>query len=89
MEVSGQFHVPVALAPGKESTFPLDRRLGGPRNRSWCMQWRIEKLPAPHVLYVGPKFQCANNKVPLHLHFLTGTKTKKKLQKYSSLAFSA
>jgi hypothetical protein len=25
-----QFHVPVALRPGKEFQYPLDRRLGGP-----------------------------------------------------------
>jgi len=29
MEVSGQFHVPAALSPGKEPPEPLDRRLGG------------------------------------------------------------
>jgi hypothetical protein len=34
MEVSGQFHAPAALAPGKEPQYPLDRRLGGSQNRS-------------------------------------------------------
>jgi hypothetical protein len=34
MEVSGQLHVPAALTPGKESCYPLARRLGGPQSRS-------------------------------------------------------
>jgi hypothetical protein len=33
MQVSVQFHVPVALSPGKEPWYPLCRRLGGPRSR--------------------------------------------------------
>jgi hypothetical protein len=32
MEVSGQFHVPVAFPPGKRPLFPLVRRLGGPQS---------------------------------------------------------
>jgi hypothetical protein len=34
MEVSGQLEGPAALHPGKEPQYPLDRRLGGPQNRS-------------------------------------------------------
>jgi hypothetical protein len=34
MEVIGQLHAPVALPSGKELRYPLDRRLGGPQNRS-------------------------------------------------------
>jgi hypothetical protein len=34
MEVSGQLHVPVALIPGKDIGYPLDRRLGGLQDRS-------------------------------------------------------
>jgi hypothetical protein len=34
MEVSGQLHAPAALLPGKELLDPLDRRMGGPQNRS-------------------------------------------------------
>jgi hypothetical protein len=34
MEVSGQLHAPAALPQGKSSWYPLDRRLGGPQNRS-------------------------------------------------------
>jgi hypothetical protein len=34
MEVSGQLHTPDALSPVKELWYPLDRRLGGPQNRS-------------------------------------------------------
>jgi len=34
MGVSGQFHVESALRPGKNPLYPLDRRFGGPQNRS-------------------------------------------------------
>jgi hypothetical protein len=34
MEVSGKLHAPVALSPGKNPCYPLDRRLGGPQSRS-------------------------------------------------------
>jgi hypothetical protein len=34
MEVSVQLHDPVALPPGKEPRYPLDKRLGGLQNRS-------------------------------------------------------
>jgi len=31
--VSGQFYAPAALLPGKETGYPLNRRLGGPQCR--------------------------------------------------------
>jgi hypothetical protein len=34
MEVSGQFHAPAALLPGKSPLYPLDRGLVGPQSRS-------------------------------------------------------
>jgi hypothetical protein len=34
MEVSGQLHDLVALPPGIEPRYPLNRRLGGPQKRS-------------------------------------------------------
>jgi hypothetical protein len=34
MEGSGQLHTPAALPPGKRPRYPLERRLGGPQNRS-------------------------------------------------------
>jgi hypothetical protein len=34
MEVSGEFHDPVALIPGQEPRYALDRRMGGPQSRS-------------------------------------------------------
>jgi hypothetical protein len=34
MKVSGQFHAPAALPPGKYPWYPLDRRLGGSQSRS-------------------------------------------------------
>jgi hypothetical protein len=33
MEVSGQIHGPDALPPGKETLYPLYRRLGGSQSR--------------------------------------------------------
>jgi hypothetical protein len=45
MEVSGQFHALVALLPGKSPRFPLDRRLGGPQNRSGLGGER--EIPSP------------------------------------------
>jgi len=41
--MSGQLHAPAALSPGKESLYPLNRRLGGPQSRSES----IKKIPAP------------------------------------------
>jgi hypothetical protein len=34
MEVGGQIQAPAALPPGKETLYPLGRRLGGPQSRS-------------------------------------------------------
>jgi hypothetical protein len=31
MEMSGQFHYPAALPPGKILKYPIDRKLGGPK----------------------------------------------------------
>jgi hypothetical protein len=42
--VSSQLHVPATSLPGKESRYPLDRRLGGPQ--SWS-GYRGEKIPSP------------------------------------------
>jgi hypothetical protein len=33
MEVGGQFHAPATLPRGKNPSYPLYRRLGGPQNR--------------------------------------------------------
>jgi hypothetical protein len=44
MEVSGQFHAPATLTPGKSPRHPLDRRLGEPQP-VWTM-WRREKYLA-------------------------------------------
>jgi hypothetical protein len=34
MEVIGQLHAPAVLPQGNNPWYPLDRRLGGPQNRS-------------------------------------------------------
>jgi hypothetical protein len=47
MEVSGQLNAPAALAPGRESWYPLDRKLGGPQSRSRSSG--KEKNPNPVV----------------------------------------
>jgi hypothetical protein len=47
MEVSGQLHAPAALLPGKEPCYPLDRRLGGPRNRCGRGGEQNNFLPLP------------------------------------------
>jgi hypothetical protein len=45
MEVSGQFHAPVALPQGKISLYPFDRRLRGPESRSGYGGEEEEFLP--------------------------------------------
>jgi hypothetical protein len=34
MEVNGQLHAPVALPQGKNPSYPLDKKLGGPQSPS-------------------------------------------------------
>jgi hypothetical protein len=34
LQMSGQLHAPVALSPGKNSLYTLDRRLGRPQSQS-------------------------------------------------------
>jgi hypothetical protein len=34
LEVSGQLHVPAASVVGKETPYPLDKRLSGPHSQS-------------------------------------------------------
>jgi hypothetical protein len=43
MRVGGQRHAPAALPPGKETRYPLYRRLGGPQGRSG----RLRKISPP------------------------------------------
>jgi hypothetical protein len=43
MEVSGQRHAPANLRPGKETRYPLYRRLGGPQGQSG----RVRKILPP------------------------------------------
>jgi hypothetical protein len=38
--VSGQLHAPAALPPGKETRYPLHRRLGGSQSRCGHIWWR-------------------------------------------------
>jgi hypothetical protein len=50
MGVSGQRHAPSALCPrGKDSQYPLDRRLGGPQSRSRHRGWRKNYFPLPGI----------------------------------------
>jgi len=52
MEVSGHLHVPTALALGKRPWYQVDRRLGGPQNRSWHDD-KEKKIPDPDVQLVA------------------------------------
>jgi hypothetical protein len=50
MEVSGQLHAPAALPPGKApSWYPLDRKLGGPQNRSGRGGEEKNSQPPPEI----------------------------------------
>jgi hypothetical protein len=46
MEVSGQLHAPTALSQGKCPWYSVDRRLGGPQNRSG-RGGEEKKFPSP------------------------------------------
>jgi hypothetical protein len=67
MEMSGQLHVPAALPQGKSPWYPLDRKLGGPQNRSG--QRGVEKnsqplsgLETPIIQAVGQRY--TNGAIP-------------------------
>jgi hypothetical protein len=47
--VSGQLHAPAALPPGKDPWNPLDRRLGGPQNRSGHGGEEKNSQPTPGI----------------------------------------
>jgi hypothetical protein len=50
MGVSSQRHAPAALYPrGKDSRYPLDRRLGGTQSRSGHRGYRKNPLPPPGI----------------------------------------
>jgi len=48
-EVGGQPHVLVALRRGKSPTYPLDRRLSGPRVGLDAVSKRTPSLPLPRI----------------------------------------
>jgi hypothetical protein len=48
MEVSGQFHSLAALTPGKQSQYPLNRRLRGSQRRSGQGDEKKNSLHCPH-----------------------------------------
>jgi len=49
MEVSGQLHVPVALLPGKQPQYPLDRRMVGPQSSSGHGVKEKNSQPPPEI----------------------------------------
>jgi hypothetical protein len=53
MRVGGQRHVPAALPPGKETRYPLYRRLGRPQGRSGRVR-KISPLPGFDTRTVQP-----------------------------------
>jgi hypothetical protein len=44
MEVGGQLHDPVALPPGKDPRYPLDKRLNGTQSRSGTGGLKVYKI---------------------------------------------
>jgi hypothetical protein len=61
MKASGQLHAPAALLPGKETGYPLDRRLGGPQTGLGAMVKRKISLPLPGVTVLCELSQLPNN----------------------------
>jgi hypothetical protein len=51
MELSGQLHALAALTPGKQSQYPLARRLGGPQSRSERYRPYKHFLPLPGITF--------------------------------------
>jgi hypothetical protein len=49
MEMSDQFHAPIALLPGKEPLYSLGRGLGGPDSRSASGVEQKKHLPLPGI----------------------------------------
>jgi hypothetical protein len=60
MEVSGQFHAPAALSPGKILWYPLDWRLGGAQSRSGRGGEEKNSQPLPELEppIIQPVAQC-------------------------------
>jgi hypothetical protein len=48
LDVSGQLHTLAALSRGERARYPLDRRLGGPQNRSGRYEEEIH-LALPEI----------------------------------------
>jgi len=49
MGVNGELHAPAALLPGKETWYPLDRRLSGPKRRSGRGAEEKKSLTLPEI----------------------------------------
>jgi hypothetical protein len=50
MDLSGQLHTPATLPRGKNTQYPLDRRLGGFQSLSGCTG-KEKKIPIPNDAY--------------------------------------
>jgi len=59
MEMSGQPRAPAALRQGRNPWYPLDRRLGGPQNRSGHggEEKNSQPLPGPKPPIIQPVTQ--------------------------------
>jgi hypothetical protein len=73
MEVSGQLHASAALPPGKEPLYPLDRRLGGPQNRSGHggEEKNSQPLPGLEHPFIQPVALCRTAELS-QLHHMRG-----------------
>jgi hypothetical protein len=60
MKMSGEIHTPVALPPGKETQYPLDRSLGGFQSRSGfgCEEKKSQPLPGLEPPIIQLVAQC-------------------------------
>jgi hypothetical protein len=79
MEVSGQFHAPAALPPEKESLVPMNRKLGGPQNRSEHGSEERNSQPLPG--FEPPIIQPVASAIPVSHPASYWTK-KKTISKY-------
>jgi len=68
MKVSGQLHAPATLPQGKSSWYPLDRRLGGPQNRSGSggKEKNSQALPGLEPPIIQPVDECYTTGVLLN-----------------------
>jgi hypothetical protein len=72
MRVGGQLHAPAALPPGKETRYPLYRRLCGPQGRSGRLR-KISPPPGFDPRTVQPvASRYTDYAIPAHIQWVPG-----------------